>query len=259
MNIAIQLKRGISAEVYKYKKTFTLWLLILAPAFIPLINFIILWQKGPQLIKVGTGAWSTLLNLSTAPANFLFPFFVMMVALLVNNIEYSSNTWKLTYAQPLSRLALYLSKMKVFIAMILLSLLLFGTFTLLVGISMRVVQPGLGFEEPISYSFQYALMIKIFLATLGMASIQFFISQQSKNLILPLGIGIAGLISFMILVQGWKYASYHPYGYAILSTDDIRKVDFEVWGNMASVYKSLIVSSVMFILGGILQSKKRII
>jgi hypothetical protein len=124
---------------------------------------------------------------------------------------------------------------------------------------MRVVQPSLGFEEPFSYSFEYALMLKIFLATLGMASVQFFISQQSKNLILPLGIGIAGLISFMILVQGWEYASYHPYGYAILSTDNIKQAGSEVWGDMASVYKSLIVGGVMFILGGILQLRKRIV
>ncbi|PIQ46830.1 MAG: hypothetical protein COW03_18300, partial [Cytophagales bacterium CG12_big_fil_rev_8_21_14_0_65_40_12] len=118
MNIAIQLKRSLSAEVYKYKKTLTLWLLILAPAFVPVINFIILWQKGPQVIKPDMDAWATLINFSVDPANFLFPFFVMMVALLVNNIEYSSNTWKLIYAQPLSRFALYFAKMKVFISMI---------------------------------------------------------------------------------------------------------------------------------------------
>lgn len=259
MNIALQLKRGLSAEVYKYKKTLTMWLLILAPAFVPAINFIILWRKGPDIIKPDMDAWSTLINFSVDPANFLFPFFVMMVALLVNNIEYSSNTWKLTYAQPLSRLALYLSKMKVFIAMIFFSLMLFGTFTILVGLSMRFVQPGLGFEEAFSFGFEYSLMIKIFLATLGMASIQFFISQQTKNLILPLGIGIAGLISFMIVVQGWEYAPYHPYGYSILATGGIRQEGYQIWADMASVYKSLIVAIVMFSLAGVIQLKKRII
>tara|TARA_R110001599_G_scaffold353273_1_gene591365 strand:+ start:1126 stop:1905 length:780 start_codon:yes stop_codon:yes gene_type:complete len=258
MNLALQLRRGISAEIFKYKKTFTLWLLILAPAFVPIINFIILWRRGPEMIKEGMNAWSTLISFSIDPANFLFPFFVMMVALLVNNIEYSSNTWKLIYAQPLSRLALYLSKMKVFIVMIFISLMLFGTFTILVGLSMRVVQPGLGFEESFSFGFEYALMFKIFLATLGMASIQFFISQQSKNLILPLGIGIAGLISFMIVSQGWEYAPYHPYGYAILATGGIRQEGYQIWADMASVYKSLIVATGVFVAAGVIQVKKRI-
>ena len=259
MNIALQLKRGISAEIFKYKKTFTLWLLILAPAFVPVINFIIFWRKGPEIINEGMDAWSTLIGYSIDPANFLFPFFVMMVALLVNNIEYSSNTWKLIYAQPLSRLALYLSKMKVFIVMIFISLMLFGTFTILVGLSMRIVQPGLGFEESFSFGFEYALMVKIFLATLGMASIQFFISQQSKNLILPLGIGIAGLISFMIVVRGWEYAPYHPYGYSILATGGVRQEGYQIWADMTSVYKSLIVAVVMFTIAGVTQLRKRII
>jgi hypothetical protein len=137
--------------------------------------------------------------------------------------------------------------------------MLFGTFTILVGLSMRVIQPGLGFEEPFSFGFEYALMVKIFLGTMGMASIQFFISQQSKNLILPLGIGIAGLISFMILVQGWQYAPYHPYGYAILSTGGLRQEGFQVWGDMAAVYKSIAVALVMFTLAGVTQLRKRII
>jgi len=259
MNIALQLRRGISAEAYKYKKTFTFWLLILAPAFVPIINFIILWQRGPQVVKEGMNAWSTLIGFSIDPANFLFPFFIMMVALLVNNIEYSSNTWKLIYAQPLSRLSLYLSKIKVFIFMIFISLMLFGSFTILVGLSMRLVQPDLGFEESFSFSFQYALMIKIFLGTLGMASIQFFVSQQSKNLILPLGIGIAGVISFMIAMQGWEHAPYHPYGYAILATGGVRQEGFEVWADMTSVYKSLVVAAIVFTASGIIQAKKRII
>lgn len=203
-------------------------------------------------------AWNTLVNFSIDPGNFLFPFFVMMVALLVNNIEYSANAWKLTYAQPLTRFALYLSKMKVFIIMIFVSLMLFATFTGLVGLSMRLVQPGLGFEQDFSITYIYAIMAKVFLATLGMASIQFFISQHWKNLILPLGIGIGGVISFMILSQGWEYAPYHPYGYTILSVSGIRSPSFELWADMSAVYKSVIVAAVVFTASGIYQVRKRI-
>lgn len=258
MNIAAQLHHGISAEIYKYKKTFTLWLLLLAPAFIPFINFMILWRKGDKVIQPGTNPWDTLLGFSIDPANFLFPFFVMMVALLVNNIEYSSNTWKLIYTQPLSRMALYISKMKVFIAMIFISLMLFATFTILVGLSMRVVNPDLGFNQAYNYGHIYAIMFKIFLATLGMASLQFFISQKWKNLIIPLGVGIAGLISFMILVQGWKYAPYHPYGYAILSIGGFRIEGFRLWSDMSAVYKSLAVCTIIFSLAGFDMLRKRI-
>lgn len=259
MNLAIQIKRGVSAEIYKYKKTFTFWLLILAPAFIPIISFLVLFFKGTEIIKEDQNAWEFLVSFSTNPGNFLFPFFIIMLALLVNNIEYNANTWKLIYAQPLSRVAVYFAKVKVFTIMLFTSLMLFSTFTLLVGFILRFVSPELGFDQPFNFGFAYSLNFKVFLATLGMASIQFWISQHWKNLILPLGVGIGGVISFLILAQGWEYATYHPYGYHILAIGGAGGEGFNLWDNMDHVYYSLGLAVVVFILAGIEQAKKRII
>ena len=258
MNPAIALKRGISAEIFKFRGTFTFWLLVIAPAFIPIINFLILWRRGEDVVKDGN-AWEMLMQLSMGPANFLFPFFIIMIALLVNNIEYNANTWKLIHVQPLSRVTVYLAKMKTFMLMLFISLMLFSSFTILVGLSMRSVQPGLGFEAAFDFSKIYGLYFKIFLCTLGMASIQFWISQHWKNLILPLGVGIAGVISFMILVQGWKYAKYHPYGYHILATNGLTPDNPSIWAEMNPVYLSVGLAFVVFSLTGWEQSQKRIV
>ncbi len=259
MNLATQITHGISAEIYKYKRTFTFWLIVIAPAFIPIINFLILWRRGSDIIPEGRNAWEGLMSLSLNPANFLFPFFIIMIALLVNNIEYNANTWKLIYSQTLSRFTVYTSKMKVFVLMLFISLMLFATFTILVGFSMRFANPGLGFEESFDFSLIYALYLKTFLCTLGMASIQFWISQHWKNLILPLGVGIGGVISFLIVSQGWKYAIYHPYGYHILGTGGLTPENPSIWANMDHVYYSLGVALAMFTLAGIEQTRKRII
>ncbi|OEK05101.1 ABC transporter permease [Roseivirga misakiensis] len=259
MNSAIALKRGISAELYKFRRTFILWFLILAPAFIPVINLIIFLSRGDVIMAEGGNPWSKLLQFSIDPANFLFPFFVMIVALFVNSIEYNSNTWKLIYTQPLSRTVVYLSKVKVFAFMIFSSLMLFGTFTVLVGYILKVAAPELGFDQAFGISIFFKLSFKVFLATMGYASIQFWLSQRFKNLILPLGIGIAGFISFMILVQGWKYAPYHPYGYQILGLGSVADPNFSLWGNMEFIYRSLGLAVVIYTIGGIEKVRKRII
>ncbi len=258
MNLAIQITRGLSAEVYKYKKTLTFWLLIIAPAFIPAINFLILWRRGGDIIKDGN-AWDMLMQLSMGPANFLFPFFIIMIALLVNSLEYNANTWKLIYAQPLSRFSVYFSKVTTFVMMLFITLMLFTTFTILVGISMRFVKPGLGFEVGYDYTLVYSLYLKIFLCTLAMAAIQFWISQRWKNMILSLGVGIAGVISSLIVMQGWKYAKYHPYSYHVLTTQGLSPENNSVWASMEHVYYSLIVAAVFFIGAGIEQTRKRIV
>ena len=259
MNSVLALQRGISAEIYKFRSTFVFWFIILAPAFIPFINLIVFLRKGDEILERGGTAWGNLMQYSTGPSNFLFPFFVFIVALFVNNIEWTSNTWKLIYAQPLRRLNVYLSKLIVFILMIFFSLMLFGALLIVVGKIVHATNPDLGFGDPIDLVLLFGNTFRTFLATLGFASIQFFIGQRTKNLILPLGIGIAGIISFMILVQGWEYAVYHPYGYHALAASPYTGDHGVLLENLRPITLSLAVCAVVSVIGAIDVMRKRII
>lgn len=259
MNTALSLKRGISAELFKFRSTFLFWFILLAPAFIPLINLIIFLQRGTEIMERGGTAWGNLMQFSTGPSGFLFPFFVFIVALYVNNIEWNSNTWKLIYTQPLSRLTIYFSKLIVFVLMLLFSQVLYGTLLFLVGKIVHLIDPELGFGNSIDLIILFGRSFRTFLAVLGFASIQFLISQRTKNLILPLGVGIAGIISFMILVQGWEYVIYHPYGYHILAAGLYEGERSILLENMQPVYLSLAVFATISLTGAIDSVKKRII
>ena len=259
MNSVLTLKRGISAEIYKFRSTFVFWFIILAPAFIPFINLIVFLRKGDEILERGGTAWGNLMQYSSGPSNFLFPFFVFIVALFVNNIEWSSNTWKLIYAQPLQRLNVYFSKLIVFILMIFFSLMLFGALIIVAGKIVHATNPDLGFGEPIDLVLLFGNTFRTFLATLGFASIQFYIGQRTKNLILPLGIGIAGIISFMILVQGWEYAVYHPYGFHALAASPYTGEHSLLLENLRPITLSLAVCAVVSGIGALDALKKRII
>ncbi|MEO0724297.1 MAG: ABC transporter permease [Bacteroidota bacterium] len=259
MNPAIALSRGLQAEVYKFRRTFLFWFLILAPGFVPAINLIIFLRRGHQIVEAGTNAWPHLLQMSIEPGNMLFPFFVMIVALFVNSIETTSNTWKLIYTQPLSRLTVYLSKVLVFILMLFVSLSLFGIFSIGVGWLVGIFMPDLGFDQAFKTQQFFLAPTRIYLMTLGYASLQFLISQQSKNLILPLGIGIGGLISFLILVQGWEYVEYHPYGFQFLGIGDYADLDASFWAQSKFMIRSLGLALVTFSVGAWLMWRKRIV
>lgn len=259
MNSALALRKGISAELFKFRSTFVFWLVILAPAFIPTINLIVFLQRGDEILARGGTAWSNLMQFSTGPSGFLFPFFVFIVALFVNNIEWSSNTWKLIYTQPLSRLNIYFSKLIVFVLMLFLSLILYGSLLVLVGKIVHSTNPDLGFGNPLNLTIHFGIIIRTFLATLGFASIHFYISQKTKNLILPLGIGIGGLISFMILVQGWEYAAYHPYGFHILANGSNNGDTSILLDNLRPITLSLGLFVIMTTIGAIDALKKRIV
>ncbi|MEC7756107.1 MAG: ABC transporter permease [Bacteroidota bacterium] len=255
----LALKKGISAEIYKYRSTFVFWFVLLAPAFIPAINLIAFLRRGDAIVARGGTAWENLMQFSSGPANFLFPFFVIIVALFVNTIESNSNTWKLIYAQPLSRLNVFCSKMLVYIAMLFCSLMLFGLMTYAVGWLVHLANPDLGFADPFNLWHLLGNCFTIFLATLGFGSIHFYLSQRTKNLILSLGIGVGGIVSFMILVQGWEYARYHPYGYHVLSSGPVGTENFSLWSHMEPVYLSLALAAVVFSIAAIDTQRKRII
>ncbi|WP_420386210.1 ABC transporter permease [Roseivirga sp.] len=259
MNTAIALKRGISAEIYKYRSTFVFWFIILAPAFIPIINLIVFLKRGDEIVERGGTAWGNLLQFSNGPANFLFPFFVFIVALFVSNIEWNSNTWKLIYTQPINRLSVFFSKLLVFVAMLFVSLMLYGTLILVVGKIVHTINPDLGFGDPFDLVMLYGRTFRMFLATLGFASIQFYISQRTKNILLPLGIGIGGIISFMIVVQGWEYAMFHPYGYHVAASGEYVGARSLLLENMQPIYLSLAVFLILSLTAAIDASKKRIV
>lgn len=259
MNTVIALKRGISAEIFKFRSTFVFWLILLAPAFIPTINLIVFLRRGEAILARGGTAWGNLMQFSNGPSNFLFPFFVFIVALYVNNIEWNSNTWKLIYTQPLHRLNIFFSKLLVFFGMLFFSLMLYGALIIAVGKIVNLANPTLGFGESFDFVILFGRCFRMFLATLGFASIQFYISQRSKNLILPLGIGIGGIISFMIVVQGWEYAAYHPYGYHILAGGLYEGARTILLENMQPIYLSLGLMIVMVGIGAYDALRKRII
>lgn len=259
MNPAIALRRGLQAEVYKFRRTFLFWFLILAPGFVPAINLIIFLSKGRQIVEEGANPWANLLSMSIEPGNILFPFFVMIVALFVNSIETSSNTWKLIYTQPLSRFTVYLSKVLVFMLMLFVSLSLFGIFSIGVGWVVHIFMPDLGFDQAFKTQQFFLIPTRIYLMTLGYASLQFLMSQESKNLILPLGIGIGGLISFLILSQGWEYVEYHPYGYQLMGISGYADPDASFWANSQYITRSLGLAFVTFSVGAWLMWRKRIV
>ena len=78
-----------------------------------------------------------------------------------------------------------------------------------------------------------------------MFTIQYWASQRFSNIIIPIGIGFAGIISAMTLIQGLEYIDYHPYALNLLSMSNPNK---EETLRQLFLY-SLLGGGVFFILG----------
>lgn len=249
---------SIRVEILKYKRTYALALAVLAPLFISALYNVIFFFKGDRLLEPGTNNFAGMLtdNLNTASGLF-FPFYIILLAVLIHHIEHKSSSLKDLFSFPVSRFNAYLSKWIIAGMLISASLVLYFVFNVLGALIVSFKYPAL-----VSLSLSDMLVFGRRIAIVAISSmllfaIQFLISLKWSNIVVPFGIGMAGFISGMVLIRGWKYVHFHPFvtGYLSFSAENAE-------GNV-SVEHFLIYNSlgfvVLFFAGFLLWCKRRIV
>ncbi|MFT3704887.1 MAG: ABC transporter permease [Agriterribacter sp.] len=209
----------IKAEALKTRRTAAMWITLMGAAFIPFISFLIYVLKPDHFLKVlSADPWQAHIYQSWQSASvFLLPMYVILTTSLIVQIEYRNNTWKQVYASPISYADIYFSKFIVIQVMILSCFLLFNIFLIASGYAASWVNAGYHFtQKAIPFNKLLLLSGKLYLSSLAITSIQYWLSLRLKNYIAPLGIGLALLITGLILLQ-WEKIYYYPYAYTALS------------------------------------------
>lgn len=210
---------SIHAEWLKTKRTAAFWITIAGSAFIPAVSFLIYTLKPdhfvPELLK---DPWQAHIMQSWRSASvLLLPMYVILTTSLIVQIEYRNNTWKQLYTLPRSYADIYFSKFIVIQAMILGCFLLFNIFLVLSGFAASLVNAGYHFDEKaIPFRQLLVLSFKLYISSLGITSIQYWLGLRLKNYIAPVGIGLALLITGIIILN-WEKIYYYPYAYTALS------------------------------------------
>lgn len=214
MNIGIV--RSIQSEWLKKKRTAGAWLVVAGALFIPLILLVARIVNFENLYEQNTSAdfWNKLTNNSWQfMAIFLLPMGVILATSLISQNEFRNNTWKQLHATPQYYSVIFFAKLSVILFMLLQFFVLFN-----IGIYLSGVVPGLFFSDipyPIQ-SFPFLTILKIsvnyFICCLPIVALQFLLSLQIRNFLIPLGAGIALLIAALIALS-WKYGYVMPYSY----------------------------------------------
>jgi hypothetical protein len=148
---------------------------------------------------------------------FLLPMGVILATSLVTQLEFKNNTWKQLHVspQPLSRI--FWMKLAVIMVMLLQFFILFN-----IGIYLAGIIPGLfisGVHYP-AQPFPLQAFLKgnsyFFLDCLPIVALQYLVSLQFRNFLVPLGLGI-GLYVASMMATIWKYGYIVPYAYCALN------------------------------------------
>ncbi len=209
-----------SAEWLKKRRSFADWLVWIGAFFIPVINTIIFLVYPKQLLKLHAAPdfWQAIFLKSWETMSvMLLPMGIVLAVSLLTQVEFKNNTWKQLHVMPVPFTSIFFSKLAVLLLMLLQLILLFN-----IGIYVSAVIPSfLHTTIPFpSYKIPVEFLLlqngKFYLAAIPLLALQYLISLQFKNFLIPIGAGLALVIGGLIALS-WKYIYTVPSAYSSLN------------------------------------------
>jgi len=257
---------SLTSEFYKSRKTLAFWAAIILPILICGLIMIGFYSGSEKILKAnypGLALWGQYSGAALGVMGMLIlPFYVMFMAFSVNNIEHKNDTWKTLFIQPLNKFSIYAAKYLYAVMLLLICLALFLLLTLASGYLLQVLVPKYTFSD-----YNPALLLtkfysKLFLASLGILSVQFVLSLLWSDFLKPMGLGFVGTIAGIITANvDWKHAYLIPYSDPTLALRVTRVKgaaleDFPIFTQ--EIWVSLAYAAVLFVAGYFILSKKNI-
>jgi hypothetical protein len=214
-----QFIQSFSAEWLKKRRSFADWLVWLGAFFIPIVNIIIFLAYPNQIMKLhaAPGFWEALFLKSWETMSvMLLPMGIVLAVSLVTQLEYKNNTWKQIHAMPVAFTSIFFSKLAVLFVMLLQLVVLFNVGIYISAVIPSLLVPAIPFPDyDIPARFLLITNGKFYLVCIPLLALQYLISLQFKNFLIPIGAGLALVIGGLIALS-WKYIYLVPSAYTAL-------------------------------------------
>lgn len=205
-------------ELLKSRRTLAYWIAFLSAIALP-VMLLLAYALRPDVFVPRQGAEPWVMHIRNCwemPAAF-FPMFVTVLTSLVVQTEYKNNTWKLIYTLPRSYGDIFFSKFIVIQLLLLGSMLVFNLAVLATGSIASLLNGDYAFLSTAPpFSLMFSISAKVYVSSLCIAAIQYWLSLRFRNYVASMGIGMGLNITTFIIVK-WDKIIYFPYAYPFLT------------------------------------------
>jgi len=246
------LLRELKAEFSKYRHTMVYWLMVLCPLAIAFFVFVINNWTMPtsltQLIEKGKNPWEMYIIIHYRVMSImLLPLYIAMMTGVIYGREHRNNTWKHLYTLPIPQWSIELSKNIFSLLILMFTLLIYAGFVVLSGYVLSMTNPKMNLAQfDNHFGFNLLMACKVFLSMISIWAVHNWVGRRFSSFGYNIGLGLVGVISAGVLIQGWKYVKYYPYAFPALSVLDNQSI--HTLFSQPIVY-SLIVGAVFWVLG----------
>lgn len=236
---------SLRSEFFKSRNTLAFWGAIILPLFLCTAVFLGCYFKADAFIKSTQGAsadmvWFKYLSMILGVmGSLLLPMYLIFMTYSVNNIEHKAETWKSLFSLSIPKFTVYSSKALYTLLLVFISLVLFVVLSIGYGLILGNLKPDFHFldADMLDIANKTAkIYVKLFIASLGIISIQFFFSLIWQDFMKPMGLGFVILVISVIAVK-WDYSYLIPYALPLKSIMSLSKdsvlMDKEAWVSIA--------------------------
>lgn len=251
---------SILNEFLKLKRTPALYLSLIGAGLIQFLFFGIRFFKTKYFIPAeGVNPWIGFIQKSFMASSFLLlPLFIILITSLLVQTEFKAKAWKQLLVMPVKKEVLFVSKFITIIGLLFFTFILFNVLLVLNGYLLGWIRPELNFSlfAP-DYNLLFKISSKLILVSLSLVCIQYWLSIFIKNFIIPLGIGLVGLITGLILIS-WKKIVYFPYMHHYLEMSEMtNKMNINHLGPISVLELTGLIVAVLAFVGSFIHFKMK--
>jgi hypothetical protein len=207
--------RVLTTECLKLKRTLALWMVLVSPLVMVLIEFAVTAKGARGLIHDGKDAWPPMVRQTVEVWTLLMmPMFVTLETSLLAGLENTAKNWKSLLALPAPRWTVYVSKLVVTIA------LLWAAHAVLIGGTigsgrlLKLLHPDLSLGSMPLSPFVVP-MLRVSVSALLAVAIQHWVSLRWQSYTVAMGFGMCAMIIGIFAIQSSLLGSWFPWSLPI--------------------------------------------
>jgi hypothetical protein len=212
--------RVLSTECLKLKRTLALWMVLVSPLVMILLQFAISYKGARVFLHDGKDAWPPMVRQTVEVWTLLMmPMFVTLETSLLAGLENTGNNWKSLLALPAPRWTVYVSKLVVTITLLWAAHAVLIGGTIGSGLLLKFLHPGLNLGRMPLRPFVIP-MLRISVSALLAVTIQHWVSLRWRSFTVPMSFGMCAMIVGVFAVQSPVLGSWFPWSLPIRAVLD---------------------------------------
>lgn len=207
--------RVLLTECLKLKRTLALWMVLVTPLVMVLLQFAITAKRANALMVSGIDAWPPMVKQTIEVWTLLMmPMFVTLETSLLAGLENTGKNWKSLLTLPAPRWTIYASKLVVTISLLWAAHAVLVAGTIGSGWILKLIHPNLNLGSMPLNPF-VAPMLRVSVSALLAVAIQHWVSLRWQSYSVAIGFGMVAMLIGIFAVQSSAIGPWFPWSLPI--------------------------------------------